>query len=129
MGYGLRLLIADDDASAEQVEASGARLREELLELDVDAVARLPAGNAPPGTRAVDPTVVGGLMVALPPTLQVLREVLDVVATWVDRSSSRSVHLELDGDVLEIDHVSAGERQALVGAWLHRHGGETGGPA
>ncbi len=49
---GLRLdIMLEPDADDAELELAAAQLRQELLELDVDAVERPPGEPAPPGAR------------------------------------------------------------------------------
>jgi hypothetical protein len=107
------------DASDEEVDRLTGRLREELLELDVDDVRRAAAGEAPEGARGIDPEVLGHLLVTLAPAT--LRAVVGTVRAWLARSAARSVRLELDGDVIEVTGVSSADQQRLVDLWIERH--------
>jgi hypothetical protein len=50
----LRLQVDDEDADPEELADLTARLRDELLDLDVEAVERPRGESPPPGTRAVE---------------------------------------------------------------------------
>jgi hypothetical protein len=50
---------------AEEIAEATARLRRELLDLDVDAVELPSGGEPPPGTRAVDLASLGALVVTV----------------------------------------------------------------
>ena len=58
----LRLQVGDEDADPEELADLTARLRSELLDLDMEAVEPLRAGQPPPGTRAADLLAVGTLI-------------------------------------------------------------------
>jgi len=118
--------VLEDGVSAEEVERAGESLREELLELDVDSVHRLSEGTAPPGSRGVDIAALGGLLVSLPATPSVLSAMIETVRGWLRRGgddSQRSVHLEIDGDVLKLGQATADQQERLVQDWLRRRGG------
>src|SRR3954462_5126376 len=112
----LRLLVTEDGADAERVDLLTGHLRRDLDQLDVDDVRSLPGGVAPPGTRAFDVAVVGGLIVSLGTSAQALSSVLAAVRSWLSRSPGpvRTVRLELDGDVLELSQASASEQERLL---------------
>ncbi|MGB7161331.1 MAG: hypothetical protein WBD40_24950, partial [Tepidisphaeraceae bacterium] len=57
--------LLEEGADAERLDQVTGYLRNEILELDVDDVTAEPAGEAPPGTRGIDPAMIGGLMVTL----------------------------------------------------------------
>jgi hypothetical protein len=52
-----------------------------LLDLDVESVNRIEAGEAPSGARAIDLMVVGGLLVTHSP--EILKTVVAVVQSFV----------------------------------------------
>ena len=114
-------LDAGTDASDEEVDRLTGRLREELLELDVDDVRRAAAGEAPEGARAVDPEALGHLLVTVATAPATLRAVVGTVRAWLARSAARSVRLELDGDVIEVTGVSSADQQRLIDVWIERH--------
>ncbi|MGH2883640.1 MAG: hypothetical protein ACRDPA_13240, partial [Solirubrobacteraceae bacterium] len=67
MGIKLELLVdlvVDRDEDAAELDEATRQLQRELLELDVDDVHRVQEGAPPPGTRAVDATVLGSLAVS-----------------------------------------------------------------
>jgi hypothetical protein len=64
MGSGVHLYLSEEGADAEWLEIQSGYLRAELAELDVDNVSALPAGSAPPGSRAAGIAAAGGLMAA-----------------------------------------------------------------
>jgi hypothetical protein len=110
------------DADAEDVAEATLQLRRELLDLDVNAVELPPAGEPPPGTRAVDLTAIGALVVTLTQS-QLLTAVVAAVQSWLSRSPRRSIKLELGGDVLELTGVASDEQRRLTDEWLRRHDG------
>jgi hypothetical protein len=110
------------DADAEDVAEATLQLRQELLDLDVDAVEVPRAGEPPPGTRAVDLAAIGALVVTLAQS-QLLTAVVAAVQSWLSRSPQRSIKLELGGDVLELSRVSSDEQRRLTEEWLRRHDG------
>ncbi|MGW7378087.1 hypothetical protein [Streptomyces sp. NPDC054794] len=61
----LLIRLSEEGAEAEDLEQLTGFLRTELLALDVDDVRTVPAGQTPPGARAVDVALVGTLLVSL----------------------------------------------------------------
>jgi hypothetical protein len=98
-------------------------LRAELVQLDVEDVAPLPAGEPPPGARASGIATAGGLLVNLGKSATGLQSVVSVVMDWLRRGlgSDRKVRLEIDGDVLELSRASTAEQERLVGLFVSRH--------
>jgi hypothetical protein len=110
------------NGDAEELAQATRQLRRELLELDVDSVETPPAGEPPPGSRAVDIATVGALVVNMADS-QLLAAVIGAVRSWLAGSSRRSIKLGLDGDVLELIGVSSKEQRRLTDEWLARHTG------
>jgi len=107
----------DDEAIAESALALG----QELAELDVDEVRPVAAGEAPEGAKGIELLALGGLLIKLAQSAQVLRQVVDAVRDWVGRTGARSVKLTLDGDVLEVTGASGADMKKLIDAWVQRH--------
>jgi hypothetical protein len=119
----LRLQLSEEGADAERVDALTGYLRGELLQLDVEDVTALRAGKPPPGTRAFDLAVVGGLLVSLGQSADGLRSVVSAIREWLGRGHGvrRMVRLELDGDALELSDASAADQERLIGLFVSRH--------
>jgi hypothetical protein len=113
----VRLDAAGSDA--EELADLTAKLRQELLRLDVDAVDRAVAGEPPPGAKALDAVAIGTLLVTLGKTAGVLGSVVRTVQSWL--GPVRTVKLELDGDAIEITGVSSRDQQRLIDLWIERH--------
>lgn len=116
----LRLQVGDENADQEELADLTARLRSELLDLDVEAVEQLRAGQPPPGTRAVDLMAIGTL-VATFARPDLLTAIVAAVQSWLGGAGGRSVKLEVDGDALELTGVSSKEQRRLADEWLRRH--------
>jgi hypothetical protein len=118
----LRVELDDGtDAAPEEREEATRALREELLELDVDAVER-PTTPAPDGSRAVEAVLLGTLLVTL--SKSAVAAVTTTIGRWVARAGVRTVTLELDGDRIELGNASAADQTRLLEAFIARHGGE-----
>jgi len=129
MGGELRVQVSEEGADAEWLAVLAGYLRAELVQLHVEDVAPLPAGESPPGARASGIAVVGGLLVSLGQSLEGLQSVVSTISGWLRRGegSGRRVRLELDGDVLELSQVSADDQERLIGLFVSRHGAGEGG--
>jgi hypothetical protein len=119
----LRLELSEEGSDAERLVALTGYLRAELLQLDVEDVAALPAGEPPPGARAFDMTAVGGLLVTLGQSADGLRSVISAIRAWLHRAevTSRMVRLEIDGDALELSQASAADQDRLIDLFVSRH--------
>jgi hypothetical protein len=121
----LRLQLAESGADAERLDTLTGYLRLELLQLDVQDVKALPAGEPPPGTRAVEFLAIGGLLVTFSQAAAGVRDVVSAIRAWLARGDGvkRTVRLELDGDILELSEVSAPEQTRLIELFVSRHAG------
>jgi len=117
----VRVGLAGGDLDGEALAECAAMLSQELADLDVDEVASLSTGAAPPGAKGVELLAVGALVVKLARSTKVLSQVVDTMRDWLRRNHADSIRLEIDGDVLEIKGVSQEERKTLIDAWVGRH--------
>lgn len=116
----LTLRIEDEKADPEEYAAMTARLRQELLDLDVGEADPAQGGQAPPGTRAVELAALGALIITVAKS-ELLGAVVKAITAWLVGRQQRSVKLEVDGDVLELTGVPTREQRRLTEVWLHRH--------
>jgi hypothetical protein len=114
-------LDAGPGHDAEELAELTQRLRDELLELDVDAVEPATDGAAPDGAKGLELLAIGGLIVRFAMKATVLRTVVDTTVAWLGRQQARSVKLTLDGDTLELTGASSDEQQRLIELWVTRH--------
>jgi hypothetical protein len=123
MNGELRLQLAEEGADAERVAVLTGYLRAELLQLDVDDVTALPAGEPPPGSRAFDVATVGALLIALGQSAEGLRSVVAAIRNWLRRGEGtrRTVRLELAGDALELSQASTADQERLIELFVGRH--------
>ncbi|MEU1854089.1 hypothetical protein ABZ499_33720 [Streptomyces sp. NPDC019990] len=117
------ILLSDEEADAERVAELTGYLREELLDVEVDDVSEVPAGEVPPGARAVDVTQIGALLVALGSSATALHQVVTAVRSWLGRcrDARPSLHLEMDGDVLEVSKATDEQVEQAFSAFVRRH--------
>jgi hypothetical protein len=116
----LRLHVGiGSDADAAELDAMTSSLREELLNLDIDTVGRPPGRQPPPGARAVDLPTLGTLLVVA--HREAVGALVQTLISWIGRRRSRSVKVELDGDVLELSNASVGEQRHAAEAFFARH--------
>jgi hypothetical protein len=112
---------AAEDADAEEIADLTLSLRQELLELDVEAVEPATEGQLPEGSKAVEAIAAGGLVISLVKSAGLLNAVVNTVQSWLTRLGSRSVRLELDGDVLEVTGISPQQQRDLIRTWVEHH--------
>jgi hypothetical protein len=114
-------LDAGPDHDAGELAELTQRLRDELLELDVDAVEPATGGAAPEGAKGLELLALGGLVVRFATKANILRSVVDAIVGWLARQQARSVKLTLDGDTLELTGVSTDEQRRLIELCVARH--------
>ena len=105
---------------ADELEELTHQLQRELADLEVDSVELVSAGEAPPGTRAVDVLAVGTLLVTLAKSSGVLSTVVSAVQSWLAGPRQRTVKLELDGDTLEVTGLTSADQRRLIANWIAR---------
>jgi hypothetical protein len=114
-------VVSRPDTDSEELAELAHRLRTELLDLDVEAVEPMTAGEAPEGAKGVELLALGGLVVRFMVRQEVLTSIIHGVRSWLQRQSARSVKVTLDGDSLEITGASSAEQDRLVELWVARH--------
>ncbi len=126
MDRELRLQLSEEGADAERLAVLTGYLRSELLQLDVEDVSALPAGEPPPGARVFGVAIVGALLIALGQSAEGLRSVVSVIRDWLRRGegTGRAVRLELDGGVLELSQASAADQEQLIELFVRRYSTE-----
>jgi hypothetical protein len=111
--------VADSDA--EELAELTNRLRNELLEFDVDAVELTSTREAPDSSKGVGLLAAGGLVVRFALGDGRLQSIIDGIRAWLARQHRRSIKLTLEGDSLELTGVTSAEQDRLVEFWLKRH--------
>lgn len=123
MDKELRLQLSEEGVDAERLAALTGYLRSELLQLDVEEVKALPAGEPPPGARGFNAATVGALLIVLGQSAEGLRSVVSVIRGWLrrDEGKGRTVRLELGGDALELSQASTADQERLIELFVRRH--------
>jgi hypothetical protein len=123
MDGGLRLQLSEDGADAERLDALTGLLRDELLQLDLEDVTALQAGEPPPGARGLDAVAVGGLLVSLGSSADGLRSAVSAIRGWLARGGGtrRTIRLEIGGDALELSEATVADQDRLIGLFITRH--------
>lgn len=119
----LRVQLDEEGADDQRLDMLTGYLRRELLALDVHDVTTRSDGTPPPGSRAVDVAAIGGLLVTLGKSAGGLRAVVTAARTWLARgnTATRSVRLEIGGDVLELSAATTADQDRLVALFISRH--------
>ena len=87
----LLVSLGDGTANDEELDRLTRRLRQQLSELDVEQVQMASGGPVPAGAKAVDPAMVGTLVVTLLPA--VVPKVMDFLHAWMLRDKGRTVKI------------------------------------
>ena len=105
----------------QELETLTLQLRRELLDLKDVAVDRATAGALPPGSKGVDPTALGALVVTLAQSSG-LAALIHAVQNWLSASHHRTVLITAaDGTSLEVAGVSSADQRRLIDAWIDSH--------
>jgi hypothetical protein len=123
MNGELRIQVSEEGADAERLDVLTGYLRRDLVQLDVENVAAVPAGPPPPGARSFNAATVGAVLVTLGASAEGLGSVVAGIRAWLRRGDGvrRSVRLELDGDARELSEASAQEQERLIELFVSRH--------
>lgn len=122
-GQEFAVVLVDDALDAEEIDELTQQLRDELLELDVDSVELIPAGEAPANTRAVEIFVLGGLLVKAAQSFNALNSAIGTMRDWLSRRNGVKIKIQLGDDVLELSNASKKDEERLIAAFLDRRGG------
>ena len=117
-----RLTIAVErgpDSDLDELARLTGQLRSQLLQLDVENVELVRAGQAPPGSKVADPITIGALVVTLAPTA--LQGVIGLVQHWLKDRPVSSIKVTLGRDTLELTGASPEHVEQLTKAFMARH--------
>ncbi|MER5428353.1 hypothetical protein [Streptomyces sp. NPDC002588] len=120
----LRIDVTQEGADPEEIAELTEFLRQELLQLDVDYVRPVTGEEeAPPGTRALDILVIGGLLVGLGKSAAALSQIVNAVREWRSRShgSRPTLRLKLDDDEIEISEATTEQVEEAFNRFIERH--------
>jgi hypothetical protein len=109
----------DPDADPGEVEEHTLQLRDELVGLDIEDIRRPQGECLPEGTRAADVALLGTLVITT--GKEAVAAVARTIMSWLGRSRSRSVKLQLGEDRIELTAVSHDDQRRLLEAFLERH--------
>jgi hypothetical protein len=116
----VQLVLHEEEPDPDELEELTAKLRRQLLELDVDAVERPPVAEAPAGTKGLG-IAIGALILKMATSPELLSGVVTTIRRWLSGHRNRSVKIAMDGDTIELTGVSSEEQDKLADAWIARH--------
>jgi Effector Associated Constant Component 1 len=104
----------DGEIDGQELEEATSQLHRQLLELDVEDVARVATGPPPDGARAGEALELGVLVVALLRTPSLITALASVLSCWISAKHGRSAVVELNGQRLELSGVSGEDRTEMI---------------
>lgn len=107
---------ARSEIDYEKVADLTLQLRENLLELDVEAVYLVGEGEAPVGAKTGEPVIWGTLLLTL--SHEALKTVIGYIQSWLGATGCRSVDLEIRGTKLKVKGISSKDQQRLIDTWI-----------
>ncbi|MFG3345411.1 hypothetical protein ACGF1Z_10150 [Streptomyces sp. NPDC048018] len=121
----LRIEVRDGERTDGDIESllrNMDSLRADLLQLDVEDVARSAAGPAPPGSRSGALEQVNALLVTLTAVPALLHQVVTVVDKWrghtADSGAPPTVSLTFGDRRLELSGGDPEEQRRMAALWL-----------
>jgi hypothetical protein len=109
-------LVLTDERSAdpEDLEASVLALREELLA--ISGIHDLMPRNAvtPPRSKSGGAGIIGSVLIAVPASMPVLRELRIVLHDWLHRNDGKHVRLEIAGVVIDAGGLSDDALEKII---------------
>ena len=116
----LNIDVSASDASEEDIDRMTRQLLSELREMDVKLAELTRSGQAPEGSKAIDPVTVGSIAISVLPTM--LPKVIDGIQAWVMRGSNRTVKFKgrIAGQSVEFE--GSGEDLQTLLAMLDKRG-------
>lgn len=82
-----------DGGDINELDELTRQLRAEVAELNVDSIQQVSEGMAPEGTKAVDMTVIGQMVISLAPS--VVPPLFDLLKSWIERKPSTPVKVKV----------------------------------
>ncbi|HEY0760383.1 MAG TPA: hypothetical protein VGD59_14120 [Acidisarcina sp.] len=115
----LKLMIdAGPDSDAEETAALSERLRQELLQSDVDDVQLVREGRAPAGAKG-DPVTMGALAISLAPAA--LTGFFNLLQGWMGRHDKSTVTIETGSQKIVLTGPPSREQREIIQAAIeHR---------
>lgn len=102
----------------EEVALLSRRLRQDIQQLDVDAVEFGREGAAPASAKG-DPVSLATLVVTLAPVA--LTSLFGLLQTWLTRHDKATVTIEMGSDKLTLTGSPSAEQRQIIEAALQRH--------
>ncbi len=111
-----------DDARAE----SALRLREDLVNLDLESVRFAPGARPSPGAKSGETVAWGTLLVAVASS-GALTALVNTVNGWIARQRGGTVSVKIGEDELVLTGASSEDQRRVIDDWLERRGAGAAG--
>jgi Effector Associated Constant Component 1 len=120
----LAIELSEMGADPARLEGLTTRLRSELLDLDVNDVERVSAGDAPDGSRAIELAAVGALIVTMEQSGALVAKVVSTIREWLrrDPEPTRAVKITLGDRTIELTAASSDQQDRLVEEFVRAAG-------
>lgn len=107
------------DSDLQELAHLTGQLRRSLLELDVQSVEFGRDAEVPPGAKAVDPALIGTLVVTLAP--HAAQGLIRLLQNWRQGRAVGAIKVTLGEDSLELTNAPWDEVERLTAAFLSKH--------
>lgn len=115
----LRVDVTEIDVDQERLDDLTLSLRHELMTADVDKVAGLTDGPAPPASRGLDATTIGSLLVAVTGSTLAATQAINTIRNWVSRGpKDRKVTITAGDATLTLSNPTTERQQELLTEFL-----------
>ena len=111
-------IIGDCQEDSELLDTYSRRLKEELLELDVDSVEQISKTDAPKGSKGVGLASLGEMVLSMAPIEYGVSSVMGAVQSFVGRNQC-NVRVDIGSNSIEIQGTSDEEQRKLVDAFIN----------
>jgi hypothetical protein len=125
MGSTLAIQLSEAGSDPGRLDELTTRLRDELLDLDVDGVERVSGGPAPDGSRAIELVAIGALLVTMQQSGELVAKVVNTIRAWLKRDPepTRKVQITLGDRTIELTAASNDQQDKLVAEFIRAGGG------
>ncbi|SCE43564.1 hypothetical protein GA0115240_161224 [Streptomyces sp. DvalAA-14] len=121
-GISVELVLDSGDGDQEFAEEQLQYLLDELSQLDLVSIDRVPSSPpAPPGTRNSGAFELGALAIGLGGSGALLPVLVGAVQDWLGRRRSGTIRLKIGDDELELTSSNDEMRQFALEQFLQRH--------
>jgi len=111
-------IFGDCQEDSEILDTYSRRLKEELLELDVDSVEHSSTTDAPKGSKGIGLASLGEMVLSMAPIEYGVSSVVNAVQSFAGRNQC-NVRVDIGSNSIEIQGTSDEEQRKLVDAFIN----------